>query len=585
MEGELAGGFGWVDWAVVIGLFALTTAVGERAAGKQASLRDFFLGGRKLPWYAVAASIVATEISAVTFISLPSVVWKPGGNLAYLQIGLIGSLLAKAIIGYVLVPAYYEREIYSPYDYMGARLGGRVRGTATALFTLGGVIGQSARVYVTAVVLEVILQRELGWVAAQAGIPPLVAAVAAIGLVAVAWTWIGGIAIVIWTDAILFVLFLVGIAIALLTAAAHVDGGLLEALRSGADAGKLRILDASLDPTRAYTFWAALIASTWGMVGSYGTDQLVAQRLFTCKGARDARRAILASYAAVIVTCLVALVGVGLWAYYREHPLSGAGLELVSAKPDRVFPVFIVEVIPTGLKGLVLAGAFAAAISSLDSILAALSQTTVSAVWVPWRRRRGRPMGEAESLRVSRSLVVGWALVLCAAAVGIDRVAADYDSILDLALAVASYTGGALIAGFFLAFLPLRIDGRGFSWSAPLSVLTIFAVTSHQEWAATLGLSPPALCLWAGVVGLLLWIALRVRTDRSAGVSSARLAVQTVALAAGFLLTWWIARDLWWPGADGARRVLAWPWYLPLGSVVAFLYGWLLARPRSPESA
>ena len=133
----MSGSFGAWDWAVVVILLLATTWIGHRAAGRQENLRDFFLGGRRLPWFAVAASIIATEISAVTFISLPSVVAREGGNWTYLQIGLFGSLFARGLIAWFLVPAYYEKEIFSPYDYMGAKLGEGVRRTASGLFAIG----------------------------------------------------------------------------------------------------------------------------------------------------------------------------------------------------------------------------------------------------------------------------------------------------------------------------------------------------------------------------------------------------------------------------------------------------------------
>ena len=153
--GALAGRFTLWDWLVVLGFLALTTWIGHRKSGKQASIRDFFLGGRSLPWYAVSASIIATEISAVTFISLPSVVAKDGGNFTYLQLGLIGGLIARSAVAFWLVPAYYEREILSPYDYMAEHLGQGARKVVTWLFAIGGVLGQSARVYLTALVLGV----------------------------------------------------------------------------------------------------------------------------------------------------------------------------------------------------------------------------------------------------------------------------------------------------------------------------------------------------------------------------------------------------------------------------------------------
>ncbi|MCH2106200.1 MAG: hypothetical protein MK291_06120, partial [Planctomycetes bacterium] len=310
----MSGSFGALDWGVVGALLLVTTWIGHRAAGRQESLRDFFLGGKRLPWYAVAASIVATEISAVTFISLPSVVAREGGDWTYLQIGLFGSLFARGIIAWLLVPAYYEREVFSPYDYMGAKLGEGVRRTATALFALGGILGQSARVYLTAVVLEVLLAEELAWVAAQTGASPLAVAVGVITLVAMAWTLMGGIATVVWTDAVLFLLFLAGIGAALWTVSGTVDGGLSAALSAGWSEGKMRLFDLRFDLSAPYTLWAAVIASTWGGVGFYGTDQLLAQRLLCCQDVRSARRAIVVSYAAVLVTVLVALVGIALWA-------------------------------------------------------------------------------------------------------------------------------------------------------------------------------------------------------------------------------------------------------------------------------
>lgn len=478
-----------LDWSVVVAILVGTTVLGERLAGRQRSVRDFFLGGRSLPWFAVAASIVATEISAVTYISLPSVVYRDGGNMHYLQIVLIGSLLARLFVGYVLVPAYYEREIYSPYDYVARRLGERARGMTTALFTLGGILGQSARVYLTALVLEILLAEELAILGGWTGCAPLTCAVALIGVVAVLWTWIGGIATVIWTDVVLFFLFIVGIAVSLWTvhnALAGVGSGLPEALVEGWRAGKFEVINTSTDLSQPYTLWVALFVASFGQIGPYGCDQLMAQRLFCCRGPKEARKAIVASIAAVGIIAAVALVGVALWAYYKEFPLSAASEALVLERTDRIFPIFVMEVVGPGLKGLVIVGALAAAISSLDSILAALSQTTLSTVYLPRRQRELTRRGmlrdeedEAEAqrtLRVSRALVLGWGVVLCAAAVGVDRVADSYDSLLDLALAMAGYTGGALLGAFFLAFLPIRARGRGLVWSAPLSVLAVFAL-------------------------------------------------------------------------------------------------------------
>ncbi len=620
--------FTLIDWLIVAAYLVFTTWLGVRMAGKQANMRDFFLGGRKLPWYAVSASIIATEISAVTFVIVPFIVFKPGGNFTYLQLGIFGSLFARIIVGYVLVPAYYQREIYSPYDYMGHRLGGRVRGMTTALFALSGILAQSGRVYLTAEILNVVMHDQLVWLTQNThiGLYPLGWAILFITIVAVGWTLIGGIATVIWTDAILFLVFLIGAVAALITIGVELPGGFGEMFRMGWAAtdsgswGKFSFFDFSLSPIRSYTIWTAVIATTWGGMGAYGTDQLLAQRMFCCKNQRDARRAIIASAASQLVTITVALVGVGLYAYYKQNPteeilaaaagierhadyplLAGEALELYEKKGDRIFPIFVVQAIPVGLKGLIIAGIFAAAVSSLTSILAALSQTFMTAFYNPlrerWLRARGVALsieGDAamhaatgettaedrHSVMVSRLLVLFWGIGLAAMAFLAKVISDEYPSILDMVLAMASYAAGALLAGFALAFLPLKVDGRGFMYSGPLSVLCIFALVWHQPWTH-------GVCWGFGALLLAIWIWNLITQATTLGV---RDWLRTVILMAGVAFMLWLNYFGYWkgePDADGnpAYIVVAWPWYTPIGSMVAFAWGYLLARRRTEAAS
>jgi len=602
----VSGQFTWIDWLIVVVYLAFTTWLGARMAGRQATIRDFFLGGRKLPWYAVSGSIIATEISALTFISVPYVVFKPGGNFTYLQLGVFGSFFARVLVGYILMPAYYKREIYSPYDYMGNQLGSGVRSMTTILFALGGMLGQSARVYLTAEVAVVVLHDQLACLSEVLGLNPLAWAVIIIGLVSVGWTLIGGITTVIWTDLILFLVFLLGAFVALGTVACNLSGGLGEMFRAGWSAGesgpggKFTFFDFSTDPRRAYTIWAAVIASTWGGLGAYGTDQLLAQRMFCCKGARDARWAIISSTVGQVVTLTVMFVGVGLYAYYQANPLTGEALELYKAKGDRIFPIFIVQVIRRGLKGLIIAGVFAAAISSLMGILTALSQTVMSAFYGPLRERHLRKRGitvstsgnieepaekrelTAEGRRsvlVGRVMVLFWGVVLCLMAY-LARVISDYyPSILDLGLAMAGYIGGALLAGFALSFLPLKIDGRGFMFSGPLSAICVFALVWHQPWTHVA-------CWLSGALLLALWLWRAVIDGQS--VHAAPLLpwqLQTALLVIAIALMLTINYYGYWEGPPGRNggptyETVAWPWYTPIGSTVAFVWGCLLARRR-----
>jgi Na+/proline symporter len=330
------------------------------------------------------------------------------------------------------------------------------------------------------------------------------------------------------------------------------------------------------------------------------------------------------------------LVGVGLYAYYSQEPptdapaeflaapahpdfpnLRGEALELYEGPPgrdtrDRIFPIFILEKIPKGLKGLIVAAIFAAAISSLMGILTALSQVVMSAFYNPLRERylrsrgiavslsgsteelaeKGEPTAEdRRSVLVGRLMVLFWGIVLCLMAYLAAEVRQHYKSILDLGLAMVGYTGGALLAGFALSFLPLKIDGRGFMYSGPLSAVCVFAMVWHQPWTHVV-------CWVFAVALLVVWIwqlmseAMTVaelpddsERHRRALALVIRDWPQTLILVVGLALMMWLNYYGYWEVPDDqgnlAVRTIAWPWYAPFGSSVAFIWGYLLARRRS----
>lgn len=650
--GSLSAHFTLIDWAVLVGYLLLVSVLGVALAGKQKNMEDFFRGGDKLPWYAVSASMIATTISAVTFVGVPAIAFA--GNMTYLQLGIIAGLLSRLFVAWVLVPAYYKKRIYSPYDYMGNQLGSGARGVTTGLFTLGGLLGQSARVYLTALVLTLVMSDQLDWIESYTSLSPLASAIIIIGIIAVIWTMLGGIATVVWTDAMLFLVFVVGGIAALWVIIAALPDGFAQFWEFGNQHEKFEIfnIDKAVDFTTPYTLTAAGFAVVVGNIGAYGTDQLLAQRLFTCKGKGSAQLSVLTSYVAEAVTALMLLVGVGLFVFYHAFPekLAGEAALMVAGENDKIFPVFILQQMPVGLSGLVIAGIFAAAISSLTSILAALAQTTVSAVYLPARvRKLGLTTAEeqaaitddpVESKRVvsmSRKLIVFWGVALCLAAFVVDAFKDQTGvPILDLALGLASYIIGGLFAAFMLAWLPMKITGRGLVWSAPLSVIAVFALRFHEPWA-----------YWfcGAVAGLLLvaWVISALNT-KDTGLRTSRL-LKTGWLAIGIAIVMVItfcgyfheydketgAIVLAYPelhdpetgktipdvNADPvyflhpitkeplkdeqgelvenkkARPVLhdmeagspkkvpiAWPWYAPVGAAIAFIFGYLLAEPK-----
>ena len=194
--------FSVFDWLIVAAYVAITTWIGHRLKGKQETTHDFFLAGRQIPWYAVSASIIATTISAVTFIGVPAIAFASGGNFTYLQLA-IGGVIARLLIARYLIPRYYQADYYSPYDYMSDRLGAGIGRLSAGLFIVGGILGQSVRVYATALVFELLT----GWSMAES--------ITVIALFAILWTWMGGVATVIWTDVVQFFILIAGAVAAL----------------------------------------------------------------------------------------------------------------------------------------------------------------------------------------------------------------------------------------------------------------------------------------------------------------------------------------------------------------------------------
>lgn len=461
--GEVHEAFGWADWAVVVGYLLLTTLIGHALRGRQATVKDFFLGGRSLPWPAVSGSIIATEISALTFIGVPGTVYALQGDFTYLQWG-IGSILARFIVGYYLVPLYYEREVFSPYDYMGQQLGEGVKKLVTILFSLGSILGQSVRVLVTAIILQVVTGM------------PMWACIVVIGIFATIWTLMGGMRTVIWTDVMQFGVFIVGGLLAVTWLIGTVGWADVVAINSsvqledGTTINKMRWLNFDTNPTVAFTFWVAIFAMPFQNVAAFGTDQLNAQRIFCCKDARDARKAIVWSSVSQLITLLMLLVGAGLFAWYKETAPTEAEQALFDKDSNFVFPVWIVTVLPVGIKGLMIAGAFAAAVSSLDSILAALSQTTLSAIF---GKEKLSEAGHSERMvRLSRIFVVIWAVLLVGAALllSLNYYASEDQDLIGLAFRMVAYVYGPLLGILLLAILPIPWSTTGITIGVILSI-------------------------------------------------------------------------------------------------------------------
>jgi SSS family transporter len=472
------GWFTTADWIVLFGYLVLTTVIGHFMAGKQATIKDFFAGGKSLPWWAVCGSIIATEISGVTFIGVPGGVMAAGGDFTYMLWG-IGSIMGRVMVGMYFVKVFYEDEIYSPYDYMGRRIKPQLKTLATVFFTVGSILGQSVRVLVAALPLKVVtgLDFEI--------------CILIIGMFAIAWTLMGGMRTVIWTDVMQFCLFTIGGLVTLFWVVNHLDGGWSTFWSVAKDHGKDTMWngDFGIGPEFQFTFWVAIIAVPFQNLTAFGVDQLNAQRMFCCKNAGDARKAIIGSSIGQALTYLMLLVGAALFVFYYNNPPEGELVEKLNfmkggelatlaeggvPKPsgDHVFPVWIVSELPPGLAGLILAGLFAAAISSLDSILAALSQTTISLIHNP---ENNPDLNQKMLVKASRRWVIIWGVGLTAFTLLMEYVQRRLEvPVLPLAFGMTTYTMGPLL-GMFLCALLGKGSFRGILIGAIISfLLTMF---------------------------------------------------------------------------------------------------------------
>ena len=487
--------FSAIDWTIVGLYIFITTWIGHRLKGRQESTHDFFLGGRNIPWYAVSASIIATTISAVTFIGVPAIAFAAGGNFTYLQLAL-GGIIARLLIARYLLPRYYEREYFSPYDFMSDRLGPVVGRVTAGLFMVGGVLGQSVRVYATALVIELLT----GWSMGQS--------ILVITAFAILWTWMGGVAAVIWTDVVQFFVLSLGAICALFVIVTTLPEGWSTLQTSGSAAGKFELLDFTSDPRVVFTFWAALIALPFQGVAVYGTDHLFTQRLMCCRNACEARKALLWSVVGECIPALMLLVGVGLFAFYNLYPLEPSLAALVEDNGDRIFPVFILSEMPVGIKGLLIAGILSAAISSLDSILAALSQISVTMFYRPFIRPE---QDEAHYLSVSKALVIFWGLLLAVTAWQLSQSKGD---LISLAFSLTTYTLGPMLGLFILSLLSKRLHIGGIAPAVVISVLTVLLLNEPEVFTAVIdhGHTAPLMAWpWLFPIGTLVCVALAIR--------------------------------------------------------------------------
>ncbi|MDQ3490858.1 MAG: hypothetical protein M3449_07320, partial [Acidobacteriota bacterium] len=379
-----------LDLIIIFGYLIGITAFGIWFSGKQETTEDYFVGDRNVPWWAIAMSIVATETSTITFVSVPGVAFAKGGNFEFLQL-VFGYMLGRIVISLVFIPMYFKGELQTVYQLLGERFGTKVKMLASGLFVIMRNIADGIRLLLTAFVLA----------AVYASFNPgtdsntiVVGSVILLGIVMIVFTFYGGIEAVIWVEVVQLVIYIGGAIAAAFVLLNNIEGGFAGALAIGEQFNKFNVFDFAWDSTKTYTFWAGIFGGCFLTMSTHGTDQYLVQRYLCTKKPSSASFALLSSGAVVLGQFIGFLfIGVLLFAFYAPYNLpeyaqagvSGSGVRatLPFLKTDQVFPNFITEHMPPGLSGLVVAAIFAAALSSsLNSIAA----TAVNDLYKPFSR-------------------------------------------------------------------------------------------------------------------------------------------------------------------------------------------------------
>jgi len=431
-----------IDLAIVVAYLLAVTALGMKfrrtqkagvASDSTSVGRDYFLGGRTAPWWALAFSIVATETSTLTIIGTPAISYS--GNLTFIQL-VFGYLVGRVLIVLLLLPGYFRGEFLTAYAVIEKRFGEKMRSVAASTFLVTRAIAEGVRVSAIALVVSVVL-----------GTSEKFAVVLVIALT-VLYTFEGGMKAVIWTDVAQLLLYLTGSAVTLFVLLHRIPGGWNEVMQVAAAAGhKFQALDFSWNLATKYTFWSGVLGGAFLTMASHGTDQTIVQRLLAAKSEKDSRKALLTSGGIVLVQFTVfLLIGVMLFVFSQHVPLLAP-----SERADRILPLFLVREMPVGLAGLLLASILAVAMSNASGSLNSLAASSV----MDFAKLRGPSTDAKQFLRLSRGATLAWGLVL----MGFGLV--KWGPLLETGLTVASLPFGSLLGLFLLGILDRGANARG----------------------------------------------------------------------------------------------------------------------------
>jgi len=479
--------FSWLDLIVVIIYLVAVTLLGARFGKRQRTLHDYFLGGRQLPWWAIALSVVSAETSILTIISTPGIAYA--SDMAFLQL-VFGYLVARVVVAFVLIPKYFAGELYTAYQLIERRFGRELKVFTAGLFLGSRALAEGVRVFAISIMIEVIF---------RTGVLTAVLVITALTLF---YTFEGGLTAVIWTDVTQLSIYIAGTVIALLLAVHKVPGGWPEVAHLAEISGhKFTVFNFHFNWHQPYLFWSGVIGGTFLTSASHGTDQLIVQRLLAAKNKRQSQSALLASGLVILFQfALFLVVGVVLFAFYHFHPPTQP-----FSRPDKIYPTFVVTQLPAGLAGLLAAAIIAAAMANLSAAFNSLASSSVVDFYRPFFRPDA---DQKHYLRVSRGMTLLWGAVLMIIAVISQYL---HESVLVLALTIASIPYGAMLGIFLLGVLTRRATSRGALTGAVLGLaVLVFIVVGNSlgfvqiawTWYVVIGTLATFSCGWIASIAM-----------------------------------------------------------------------------------
>src|SRR5215831_17690377 len=464
-------GLNALDAVVIVAYLVGITALGLWVGRKQKNATSYFVADRSIPWWAVMFSIVASETSALTFISIPGLAYT--GDLGFLQVAG-GYLIGRIVLAYTLLPRYYEGNLVTAYALLEQRFGLATRRFASIVFMVTRGMADSVRVFATAVPIALIIGPLLP---ARAVMP---VAVLVLGTLTIIYTIRGGMRAVVWTEIVQASVYILGGVSAIVLIGQLVSGGWPAILPAASAAGKLKAISWYTGFDQPHTVFAGVLGGAFLSMASHGADQLIVQRLLSAKSLRGAQAAVIGSGVAVIVQFALFLVlGVGLWALYagRTFPT-----------PDAIFPTFIVDKMPHGLIGLLLAAVLAATMSTHSGAINSLAAASTHDIYLPIT---GHTAADPRTLRVGRIFAFLWGLVLTGGALLFP--ANPTTPVVVIALSIASFTYGGLLGGFFLAIFWRRARQPDAILGMAVGIAVMSVVVFAKQIAAAVPAFAPAL--------------------------------------------------------------------------------------------